>query len=386
MGAFLIPREPSGDHPEDTFFYNDNPTIAVKGSYKMFMRGRYGSNRYAGVAELNIPSSLSKSDNLDDLPIATVSQNFYWPYPDLWEDSSFTSGAFNGLLIGGMCVVNDRLVGTLYGMYVGDTSMAPIWVLDNTELNGQGIRGMWDSPDIDGSHYAGWISPVPQEYQQALRGSHLFGMSQGNARSLNFRGSNGPSLFTYNFDTADSITSNSPPANGSKLDLNRFMDFGIYELSPDQNAPGSIWTNISEAYYGFIVPGTRTYAVFGYSGGHSSGVSYGDASWLGVKSYYANDRSDYDSHYWLFDLDEILAASSPGAPKPYEHGAIDNQFNTNGQPFSAPYAGFIRGGSYDTENRILYLVAHDAEPRSHRNSESDLSIIIAYDLSAVASE
>ena len=37
-----------------------------------------------------------------------------------------------------------------------------------------------------------------------------------------------------------SITGNSPPANGSPLELNRFMDFGVYGLSPDQNAAGSI--------------------------------------------------------------------------------------------------------------------------------------------------
>jgi len=316
--------------------------------------------------------------------VASPSQNFYWPYKDVWQDNSFTARAHNGLFIGGMCVVNEKLVGTLYGMYVSDTSMAPLWVLDGTDLDGDGIRGMWDSPNIDGSHYAGWISPIPSEYQSALRGTHLFGMSQGNLRSLNFRGSNGPSLFTYDFNAPSSITGASPPANGTPLDMNRFMDFGIYGLSADQNAPGAIWTNISEAYYGFIIPGTRTYAVFGYSGGHKNGVNYGDASWLGVKSYYANDRTDYDNHYWLFDLDDILNASDPGSPRPYEHGSMDTAWHEDGEPYRSPYAGFIRGGSYDPVNKILYLVAHDAEPQSHRNSESSLSIIIAYDLSAIA--
>ena len=50
-------------------------------------------------------------------------------------------------------------------------------------------------------------------------------------------------------------------------------------LSPDalQTSQGSaspIWNFLSEAVYGFIVPGTSTFAVFGSSGGVNSGIGY----------------------------------------------------------------------------------------------------------------
>jgi len=388
LGAFRLPSGTYGSHPGDTFSYNDAPTIALNGTDKMYVRGGFGSGHYAGIAEVNIPSTLSTSLNAGDLPVATISQNFYWPYPDLWEDDSFDD-AHNGIILPGMCVVerkdgggnvtDRKLVGTLYGAYASSTTMAPIWVLDGTALNGNNIRGMYTSPGVDGSHFAGWISHIPEEFQANFGADYLIGMSQGNWRSLNARGSNGPSLFTYNFAASDSITSNNPPSNGSVLDITAWADYpvGSFSLDPNQNNnppnPDEVWTNCSEAYYGFVVPNTFTYLVIGYSGGHRHGVSYGPG-------YHATVDTDWDSWYWAFDIREIWSASSPTDPFPYEYGIFPNKYRGSG---SYPYEGDIRGGSYDPVNKILYMTAHDSEPKYLRNLGSEYSIVLAYDMSGV---
>jgi len=55
--------------------------------------------------------------------------------------------------------------------------------------------------------------------------------------------------------------------------------------------------------------GTRTYAVFGYSSGHNSGIDYkatqdDGAACHGPCSY---EAADIDNYYWLFDMNDLMA-------------------------------------------------------------------------------
>ena len=102
--------------------------------------------------------------------------------------------------------------------------------------------------------------------------------------------------------------------------------------------------------YGFIVPGTRTYAVLGSTGGTSSGIGYkirqDNDNLCGGYCAYGSD--DYSNYYWLFDLDELLAAESLSDPRPYDYGAWQVPFDDGG-------SHRIIGGAYDPEEGVLYL-------------------------------
>ena len=56
------------------------------------------------------------------------------------------------------------------------------------------------------------------------------------------------------------------------------MDFSLkHPIVPDQynkSLKNNLWTELSAAHYGFIIPNTSSYLVIGKSGGHNSGIGY----------------------------------------------------------------------------------------------------------------
>ena len=78
----------------------------------------------------------------------------------------------------------------------------------------------------------------------------------------------------------------------------------------NEKGNNAVWTHLSQARFGFIVPGTSTYATFGSSGGHQSGVGYKlerpNANPCG--GYCPQDPSDQYNYYWLWDMKDLLKA------------------------------------------------------------------------------
>ena len=102
--------------------------------------------------------------------------------------------------------------------------------------------------------------------------------------------------------------------------------------------------------YGFIVPGTRTYALFGSSAGTRSGLGYKIIQESGrlCGGPCPRDGADSDNYYWFYDLDEILAAESPSDPRPYAYGAWEPPFGPSG-------SHKIIGGAFAPDRGLLYL-------------------------------
>jgi hypothetical protein len=134
-----------------------------------------------------------------------------------------------------------------------------------------------------------------------------------------------------------------------------FAYSGGHYLSPDAletqgGSASALWNFLSRAIYGFIVPGTRTFAVFGSSGGIHSGIGYKITQDNGnhCGGYCAYGSDDYYNYYWLFDIEEILDAVEPYDIQPYAYGAWSVPFDDNGDHR-------IIGGTFDGGNGILYL-------------------------------
>ena len=190
-----------------------------------------------------------------------------------------------------------------------------VTVLDRTTGgNPQALDRIGGSP-VDGpyafeggaGHTAGWLAPIPDGHRDALGGDHLTGHSSG--IPIISRASVGPSAFAFG-----AVAFDAPPG---PIPTTRLLDFDLaHPLHGDLDADGDnpLWTHLSRATVGLIVPGSRTY------------------------------------------LDLVAVREGRLAPhdvRPYAYGPLD-------LPHLGPERR-IGGGTYDAERDLLYLTALGAD-------------------------
>ena len=120
----------------------------------------------------------------------------------------------------------------------------------------------------------------------------------------------------------------------------------------NESRQNDLWTELSSAYYGFIIPSTSSYFVIGKSGGHEAGIGYKITQDNGRKcggpcSLKARDNYNY---FWLFDVAEFIAVKEGKKKayqiKPYQYGIFDTVNTSSG----------IIGADYDADKNLLYVV------------------------------
>ncbi|WP_340200004.1 hypothetical protein [Ascidiimonas sp. W6] len=173
--------------------------------------------------------------------------------------------------------------------------------------------------------------------------------------SIISRYSYGPSLFTFNHKD---LLLNAAESAGA-IKTTPFMNFSFGDenyITPRSDDSGQdLWNYLSKGIYGFIILGTKTFAVFGSTGGITSGIGYKttqDNGNLrgGYCSYQASDNYNY---YWFFDVEEILSAENVYDPRPYAYGEFLISFDDFG-------ANRIIGGTFDHKSNMLYLALKSA--------------------------
>ncbi len=204
-------------------------------------------------------------------------------------------------------------------------------------------------------HTSGWISPVPSEWQSSVGGSYITGQSSG--IPIISRTSVGPSAFAFNpFDIVGNPTPPNPVPTVKLLDFS--LDNPLHTDLSNDSGQNNLWTHLSRAVYGYVVPGSRTYATFGHSGGHRSGVCYkctpqGASEACG--GYCPNQSGDQDLYYWLWDVNDLLAVKRGEKEsyeiRPYEYGIFPAKFS----------ATALGGGTFDPVSGILYLTEQRAD-------------------------
>lgn len=363
-----------------------NATLGlVNGGNTLLVASAYGTGeRSANLYGFDISSpTFSQSSALTDLSTLTRTINAFDAVAGAPVQA--TSWAL-GARISGLCEYNGRVMGNVYGFYDGGNEVdQSTFVLDDATNPGTtNERGFFAATNI--SRMAGWISEIPQERKAALGGTHIMGMSSGNQRSIAFRFSLGPSLYVYDADAANSIVGSNPPTNGAAITANAVMDFPLGEnsgLTPESllSSANQPWTHESEAYYGFIVPGTDTYMVVGYSAGHAGGLSYGVSPWNGNQGFYPLQEDDIDNHYWLFRVSDILAATNAGEEVTvYEHGRLTARFEG---PKTYNAIRRCRGAVFDSVNNRLILALAQAD--TSQGTFSPLPLLVCYDMNGVVS-
>ncbi|GLR16386.1 T9SS type A sorting domain-containing protein [Portibacter lacus] len=359
-GGFRLPASTFG---VSSLNYSQGPIEYNKDNHSLYIV----SHTYQqAIAEFAIPEMIA-TDVLSELNMAgNPIQNF----------SSVLGRAETGNVdnidrIGGMEYIDHTLIVNGYQYYDagGNVTVSTIMVDDSDDLENATVKGFY-SYDARAGNTSGWISPIPEEWQSILSGTHITGQSSG--IPIISRTSVGPTA--YSFDAGIFSGEIENPVETSQL-----LDFsypnGIHEDLSNSEGENDKWTHLSQATYGFIVPGTRTYLTIGKSGGHESGVCYKCTQDNGnlCGGYCTPVAADNYQYYWLWDMNDLIEVMNGERVaydvQPYDYG----QFNT---PFQNGFK-VIGGGSYDPESNILYLSINGAD--REQGTYSNPPVIVAYE-------
>jgi hypothetical protein len=365
IGAFRLPAATYGG---SSLNYSEGPFALNPPNGSILI---VGHSHHQEIAEFTIPA-LVESDTLTNLNMASPPlQSFSASVLDAVPNSD------NINRIGGMSVVpssmGPRLLVNGYEYYDadGNVSHTTLSVSDPDDISGSTVEGYFSFAGGAG-HTSGWISPIPPEWQDTLGGHYITGQSSG--IPIISRTSVGPSAFAFDpSQIVDSTTVSNP------IPTIRLLDFSLaHPLASDlSNTSGSnnLWTHLSRVTYGIILPGTRTYATFGYSGGHGpDGVCYKCTQDNGntCGGYCAPDHQDYYQFLWLWDVNDLLAVKSgsinPYDVTPYWYGAFPTPFENGTHE--------IGGGAFDPNTGYLYLTIQKGD--REQGTYSNPPVVVVY--------
>jgi len=359
IGAFALPS--SEDDVSSLDFARG--VIEVNGD-SLFIAGH---NHDDAIAEFALPQ-LVRSTRISDLNSAGAPRQRFVKVLD--RGAAGNPDSLN--VITGLEVVAGKLIVNAVEFYdgPGDNRLSTLIVDDASDLSGSVVS---EFRSLDGfARAAGWISEIPDSMTSLIGGSHISGHSSGGP--IIARLSVGPSAFVVDFESVEASDSATPIATKELLGFSLSNPLNADLL----NATGEnkLWTHVSQARFGFIIPGTKTYMTLGISGGHDSGIGYkitqNDGNLCGgFCSYGAQDNYNF---YWLWSLDDMLRVgrgdASPDSLQPYEFGRLDLPFQTDDR-FNA-----IGGASFDPVQNLLYISILEAN--NQLGQFSNPPIIAAY--------
>ncbi|MEM9304009.1 MAG: hypothetical protein AAGE01_17980 [Pseudomonadota bacterium] len=361
-------RLPANEFNGSSMNYSEGPLEYDPASNSILI---VGHGHHQQLAEFVLPPPV-RSDVLAELNMATPPiQGFEGVL------GRMTGGNPQGLnRIGGLRLLDTadgrRLLVNAYEYYdaPGDNTHTSLLLDDPGAISASSVIG---PKRFDGGagHTSGWISPVPEAWQNALGGDHITGQSSG--IPIIGRTSVGPSAFAFD---ASSLADES-----ETIETVRLLDFSLADpLHPDlsnDSRGNDLWTHLSRAVFGMVVPGTRTYLTIGYSGGHESGVCYKCTQDNGnlCGGYCPRIASDQSNYYWLWDLNDLIDARNgavePHQIRPYGSGEFQTPFSDH----------LIGGGSYDPASGLLYVSVPGADREQGRYANPP--VILAFSISTV---
>ena len=325
-----------------------------------------GHEQHQAIAEYEMPG-FSKSMIVQDLPMAVNVQPYTTIFDKVTDDNTDKLNTITGLnLIDGRLVVN---VAQYYDGDGGNTDTT-IVIAEPRQIADSSIAGYikMDSA-VRGS---GWLTKIPNPLQNDFGYDYISGYASN--LPINGRNSMGPSAFGINSTNLLSAKAD------STISMEEFLGFSIenqlHEDHYNESGTNDIWTEIARAHTGIIVPGTNTYAVFGYSGGHEAGIGY---KIRGCGGACPIDAGDVYNHYWFWSLDDLQKVKSgllqPHQIRPYEYGRFELPFELQDE-FDTPR--LMSGASYDYENQLLYFTLGRADKSQGRFEY--LPILLKYSL------
>lgn len=364
QGAFRFPVKPIGI---SRMAYAQGPFAIDPQSNSFYI---VGHAKQQAIAEFKIPKI--KNDKLKNLSIAKPIQAFQ----NYLDNSSYLKNTQKINRITGMDLIEGSLFVNAMEFYDADNNAKDTtFIIDHPKnLAESRVRGFFQ---LQGrAHSAGWISQLPQKWKDKLSASYLLGNASNFA--INSRLSIGPTLFTSYLDMFAGIDE-----KGGLITAKPLMDFSLKnpmrEDRYNKHLTNNVWTEVSNAIYGFIIPNTNTYLVIGSSGGHASKIGYKIQPKNGPKcgGPCPKDAHDTYNYIWLFDMNDIytnkISQKDPSSIRPYKYGVLKMPFQ--------PKQGVkkIIGADFDEHNKKLYLLIESVD-RLQSKWEST-PVMLVYQLS-----
>lgn len=365
-GAFRLPAATVG---ASSLNYAQGPLAYHSDTNTLYI---VGHSHDQAIAQFSIPSIIH-SDVITELEMATEPIQ---PFIQLLDNAP-TGNPQHIDRIGGMAIIETEKGASLwingYEYYDADNSVTQSTIIAQSaeQLESSIIDGFYRFEGGAG-HTAGWLSPIPSAWQRALGGRYLTGDSSG--IPIISRSTVGPSAFSFDPST---IGETAEPIKTNRL-LDFSLDSPLHTDLYNESKSNDLWTHLSRAVYGFIIPETATYVTIGYTGGHESGVCYKCTQDNGhlCGGYCTPDSQDNYPYYWLWDVNHLVDASNglieASQIKPYEYGRFH-------LPFPAEQIG---GGSYDHDSRLLYLTAQQADDKQGDYMNPPLVLVYAFNQEA----
>ena len=353
IGGFRIPAK---QYAGTSFNYAKG--VIEQSGNSLFM---VGHEHHDMIAEFAIPE-LVNSEVISELIMAD--DPIQLPVSVLGASSSGNSQSIDDIT--GLEVINNRLIINAKEYYdaPADNSHTTL-IADNAfGLASSEIGGYYELRGA--AHAGGWLSPIPAEWQAVLGGDYMTGYSSGDP--IISRLSVGPSAFVVKSTEFSRVNAGDRDIRTTKL-----MDFSLrrplHEDLFNESRNNDLWTHTSNAVYGFIVPGTRTYATFGHTSGITSGVGYKVTQDDGslCPGYCSNLKADQSNYYWLWDVKDLASVKQrrkiSSSIKPYAYGKFDVPYQTNGT------INRIGGASFDeaTGTLLFSVLMADTEQGEFTN-------------------
>jgi hypothetical protein len=348
LGAFRLPQ---GDFGGSNFAYGGHALAPyhdpVSGKNTLFMEGH---DWYPGfVAQVEIPPSFVNSSNWDDLPQASVLQNFF----DITDgkSDSLTNDTF---FVYGMLPYNGRLA----------VGASEYYDANYSQVNSHGVSGfnLSTTNDFQGFYavaaaanarsLGGYMTTIPYQWQSLLGGPALTGNCCLPIISAN---SAGPAATVFNPDHVGTVT----PIPGTTV---LFYPLA-HPLAPETTQNNLF--NLATHMGGIAFPaGSRSVVFVGRQGTgpycYGCGINQGDSCPVDCEGECCVDPCDlthgthaypYVHQVWAYDADDLVAVRNGQTqhwePQPYATWTLDDM-DTSG-------CADIKSAGYDPSRRLLYI-------------------------------
>jgi hypothetical protein len=303
LGAFRLPgiSDPnvSGDW---TYDYGGTALAFNPANNSLFLDGITFDQ---AISEISIPQSIVNSTNLNALSVATVLQP---PREVLGSLPNNPNTSLGGEKIGGLAVVNGKLIGTDYVFYdAGGAAVDSHFTLSSLNLATATLGGMYQVGTQPAGLVAGYMAPIPSEWQGALGAPYLTGQAD---IPIIARTSSGPAAF--GFDPSQLGSSVAPATPYVWYDSNNHP-LGPYigPANPLQSGNGLVNGVV-------FAPGTSSVLFFGSTGTNYEGYGL-PADWN--DPYFDKGPHSLNGQYamqvWAYNASDFVAAKQ-GTIQPWQ--------------------------------------------------------------------
>jgi hypothetical protein len=303
VGAFRVPDGQFGADQYDTFGYGGTALAFNPTDNSLFVVGHTYDQ---AIAEISIPSSIVNSSNINSLATASILQPFMSPLAKVTSSDPPNR-------IGGLAVVNGKLVGTGYVFYdAGTPAVTSHFVLSSLNLATASVGGLYQVGTQGAGLVAGYMTPVPSEWQALFGDPYITGLANVPIIS---RTSSGPAAFGFDPSTLGSGVAPDTP----------YLYYPLSNvLGPYEGPADPLENDCSTTTGAVFVPGTSSVLFFGSTAasfaGYGVGTDWGDAGNNSKGTVALN--GDYVSQVWAYNANDLLKVKNgtlqPWQVQPYD--------------------------------------------------------------------